>query len=73
MEIPTNRLLKVKRIVLKNGKKPVSDCVVWMNGAFAVVGTDETDTAPTWYNVDTIEKMEGVEVMEPRKARTVFL
>ena len=56
-----NKPLKVHELFLKGHKKPISDCVVFIAGNFLVVGVDEEDTAPTWYNVDLIDRLVGVE------------
>ena len=52
--------LKVKAIVFKNDPT-LFDRVVYIAGDFLIVGQDEEDTAPTWYNLDQIDRLEGVE------------
>jgi len=59
----TNRPLKAKAIYLKgNNNKPLRDRCIYIAGNFLIVGQDENDTAPTWYSVDQVIKLEGVEV-----------
>ena len=67
--------LKCKAIYLKgNNNKPLRDRHMYIAGNFLVVGKDENDTAPTWYNVDKVDKLEGVEEIpdKPRRQQAVF-
>ena len=60
--------LKVERLHLKNGQILENCDTCLLDNGFLVAQTQETaeaennkPTKPTWYNVDTIEKLEGVE------------
>lgn len=66
--------LKVKALYLKGNSKPLHDRIVYIAGNFLIVGQDEEDTAPTWYNMDKIDKLEGVEQIPepPRQQRAYF-
>ncbi len=71
-----NKPLRAKSIYFKDGNnKPLRDRLVWITSAFLVVAQDENDTAPTWYNVDMVERLEGVEEITDttRRQRAVFL
>lgn len=59
---------RVKMITLKNGTT-LNDKIVFVNGAFLIVFNDEADDAPCWYNCDTVEKMECVELIDNRRMR----
>ena len=69
-----NKPLKVKAIYIKGNSKPLRDRCVYIAGNFLVVAKDEEDTAPTWYNVDQVNKLEGVEQIPepPRQQRAYF-
>ena len=65
--------LKAKAIYLKGNSKPLRDRIIFIAGNFLVVAKDEEDTAPTWYNVDQVNRLEGVEQMqEPRRQQAYF-
>ena len=65
--------LKAKAIYLKGNSKPLRDRIIFIAGNFLVVAKDEEDTAPTWYNVDQVNRLEGVEQMqEPRRQQAHF-
>lgn len=57
----TNKPLLAKAIYFKNGYQTIHNCLVWIAGNFVVIARDESDNAPTWYNTNIIERMEGVE------------
>ena len=69
--------LRAKGIYLKGNSKPLHNRIIWIAGNFLVVAEDEEDTAPTWYNIDKVDKLEGVEqIKEPPRIRfenAVFL
>ena len=69
----TNKPLRAKAIYLKGNSKPLRDRCVYIAGNFLVVAQDEEDTAPTWYNVDKVERLEGVEVIPEPPRRTVWM
>lgn len=56
----TNKPLLARAIFFKGDTEPLRDRLVWPAGNFLVVAKDETDEAPTWYNLDKIDRMEGV-------------
>lgn len=62
-----NKPLRVKAIHIKGSSKPLHDRVVYIADNFLIVGQDEGDTAPTWYNIDKIDKLEGVKELEEKK------
>lgn len=68
--ISINKPLKAKAIYFKGNNKPLRDRLIYIAGNFLVVAQDENDTAPTWYNVDKVERLEGVEHLPtpPRSA-----
>ncbi len=73
--INVNKPLRVKAIYLKgSNNKPLRDRIVWIAYNFLVVAQDENDTAPTWYNVDKVDKLEGVEEIpdKPRRQQAIF-
>lgn len=56
-----NKPLKAKAVHILNNPEPLEDRVIWIAGSFVVVGKDENDSAPTWYNQSVVMKLEGVE------------
>lgn len=58
-----NKPLRAAAIYFKGKLPPLRNRIVWVAGDFLVVAKDENDTAPTWYNVDRIDRLEGVEQM----------
>lgn len=64
--------LKVKALFFKGNSKPLRDRIVYIAGNFLIVGQHEEDNAPTWYNMDKIERLEGVEQIPDPPRRTVF-
>ena len=64
-----NKPLRVASIFFKGKQQPLRNRIVWMAGNFLVVAKDENDTAPTWYNVDRVDRLEGVE-QTPEPSRT---
>ncbi len=69
--ININKPLRVKALYLKGSStKPLRNRIVYIAGNFLIVAQDEQDTAPTWYNVDRVDKLEGVEeIPEPPRTR----
>lgn len=59
--ISVNKPLRAKAIYFKGKSQPLRNRLVWVAGNFLVVAQDEFDTAPTWYNADRVDKLEGVE------------
>lgn len=73
--ININEPLKAAAIYLKGSSKPLRNRIIWVAYNFLVVAQDIEDTAPTWYNVDKVDRLEGVEQLpEDRKryGRAVF-
>ena len=58
---------RAKTIVFADGNI-LHDKIIVLNGQFLVV-FDDMDTAPDWYNIDLIEKMEDVELTAEKKMR----
>ena len=69
--ISIDKPLRVKAIYLKGNTEPLQDKLVWIAYNFLVVAQDENDTAPTWYNVDNVDRLEGVEEL-PKIGQPVF-
>lgn len=65
-----NKPMKAAAIYFKGKSMPLRDRLIWVSGNFLIVAQDEEDVKPTWYNIDRIDKLEGVEVeAEPPKTR----
>lgn len=60
-----SKYMQVKALYLIGEKEPVKDIVIYFTTHFIITFTGEEDTAPTWYNINAVERMEGV---EPYKA-----
>ena len=58
--INTNKPLQAEAVYFKGQPEPFKNCVVFLLDHFVIVARDHNDTAPTWYNVSLIDKMEGV-------------
>ena len=73
--INVNKPLRVKAIYFKGNTEPLEDKVIWIASNFLVVAHDESDAAPTWFNVDNVDRLEGVEVIptKPKQQQIVFL
>lgn len=74
--ISINKPLRVKAIYFKGKSQPLRNRLVWVAGNFLVVAQDEFDAAPTWYNVDRVSELVGVEQIreEPQtRLQTMFL
>lgn len=52
---------KAEAIYIKNQKIPRKDCYFVVADCFMIVAKDMNDSAPVWYNIDMIERLEGVE------------
>lgn len=61
--INCNKPMYAKAIYVKGNSKPLRDRIVFFADRFLIVAQDENDTAPTWYNVDMIDKITGVEAL----------
>ena len=58
--------LKCAAVYLKDSKEPLQNKLVYILDNFVIVADNEEDTAPTWYNVDKVDRLEGMEA--PAKA-----
>ncbi len=71
--ISMDQPLKAKAIYFKGKQQPLRDRVIWISGNFMLVAKDIEDTAPIWYNVDRVDRLEGVEVIpNQRQQRAVI-
>lgn len=70
--INANRIMHVAAIYLKGNSKPLQDRYILITERFIIVAKDTEDAAPTWYNVDQVNKLEGVEqIPEQRSAQQI--
>ena len=60
-QLITNKPLKAKAVYILNAPEPLEDRVIWFFGDFVIVGLNDMDSAPTWYNQSIVMKLEGVE------------
>lgn len=60
-QLITNKPLKAKAVYILNAPEPLKDRVIWFFGDFVIVGLNDMDSAPTWYNQSIVMKLEGVE------------
>lgn len=66
----TNKPLRARAVHILNNPEPLEDRVIWFFGDFVIVGLNDMDTAPTWYNTSVVMKLEGVEPLrEPPQTR----
>lgn len=67
-----NTPLKVECIYFKDNAEPLKNKTVWPLEGFLLVAND-TSELPTWYNIDLIERMEGVTAdKKPVKTKAAF-
>lgn len=55
-----NKPLQVEAIYIKDEPEPLKNCVVFILDRFVIVARDMNDGAPVWYNINRVEKLEGV-------------
>ena len=60
-KLQANKPLRAAAIYFKDEQQPLQNRLIWVAGNFLVVAQDENDTAPTWYNVDRVGRLEGVQ------------
>lgn len=60
-QLITNKPLKAKAVYILNNPEPLEDRVIWFFNGYVIVGLNDADTAPTWYNQSIVMKLEGVE------------
>ena len=56
----SGKFKQVKALYVKGEPEPIRDCAIYFLDNFVIVATDQNDTTPTWYNINLIEKLEGV-------------
>jgi len=56
--------LKVARLYLWESGVPETNKIVWINDHFLVMADDKKDSPRTWYAIDKVRLMEGVEPYE---------
>ena len=56
-----NKPLRARAVHILNNPEPLEDRVIWFFGDFVIVGLNDMDSAPTWYNQSIVMKLEGVE------------
>ena len=61
--------LHVERLIFKDGTTMEGKDVFLFNG-FLIV--DDGEAPPTWYNVDSVSRLEGVTYTEPRQRISAF-
>ena len=59
-KVDLNKPLQVDLIYIKGRPDPIQNRVVFMLDNFIIVADNMNDTAPTWYNVNLIERLVGV-------------
>lgn len=59
-KVDLNKPLQVGAVYIKGKPDPIQNCVVFVLDHFVIIARNMNDTAPTWYNVNLIEKLEGV-------------
>lgn len=50
-----------RAIYLKGNPQPLENRAIAVVGRFLIVADSLNDTAPTWYNVDGVDRIEGAE------------
>lgn len=65
--------LRASAIFFKDQEAPLLDRIIYAAGDFLVVAEDENDTAPTWYNVDLIARLEGVTILGNRNPQKIIM
>ena len=65
--INTSRPFKVAAVVLRSGEI-LADKIIMLSDNFIVVFTGEDDSAPTWYNITEVLRLDRVEVYSPSPA-----
>lgn len=71
--ISMDKPLKAKAVYLKGKQHPLRDRIIWLYGNFLLVAKDSEDTAPTWYNVDRVDRLEGVEEIPNQKQQRTII
>lgn len=72
-KIYTNRLLRIDAVYIRGNSKPLRDRYAFIFGRFLILGESEDDSKPKWYNLDRIDRLEGVEQLPAaRYSQAVF-
>lgn len=61
-----NNPVRCQSVCLKDGSK-LNDCLVYILDFFVIVAIEGQEDAPTWYNADLIERLEGVQSIPDQK------
>ncbi len=72
IKINPNRLLTATAVYFKDDKAPIKNCVLFILDKFVIIGTDPDDDAPTWYSINLIDHITGVNYWtapEPKKTQ----
>lgn len=60
LKINFNKPLQVEAVYIKGQPDPIKNCAVFILDRFVVIEADPEGTSPIWYNVNLVEKLEGV-------------
>lgn len=63
-KINANKVLQAEAIYLKGNNRPLRDRYIKITERFLIVAENSEDTAPVWYNLDSIHKLVGVKIPE---------
>lgn len=61
--------LKVGAVYFKDGREPIRDSVVTELNGFLIIGKDENDMKPNWYNADIVDHLEEVTAVPDQKKK----
>lgn len=59
--IRASRFFMAESIHLKGKEEPIENSFVCFTDRFAIVSPDAEGIKPTWYNIDQIDKIVGIE------------
>ncbi len=57
-----NKPLRAKAVFFKGKGSPLRDRLIVITEKFLIVANGEEDDAPTWYAIDKIDRLEGVQL-----------
>ena len=69
LKLNTNQPLLAKFIYLKGDEAPMKNRLIWITDRFIITAKNQNDICPTWYNIDMIDRMLGVEALPPEKKK----
>ena len=74
-KVNTNGTLKADRIYLKGCMEPLEDREIMILDGFLVVSGRADNDPVTWYNMDTVSRIEGVKPSgsQPKAPRATWL